>query len=878
MRPRSSVGTAALLARHLRSRAATSIALAILVAIAVGIAVLLPRATVLLSDAELHHQVAALAPGVSDLSGTGTLGPLDTRNEPTTEQLFGQTDSVLSGVPSTLPAPLNAALGPVSWVAVLPPDLVSLDKPRLRVQPILNLAVDLSWRDRVTLVDGAAPAASKDGSGGPIQMAISRDYADLAGFEVGDVVNYIEARVLVTGIYVATDPDAPYWEHVPQLLTPTVTSPPGSATEVRGGAYIDPAAAAGMPTSLERSELRAWYPILTESMEYADVPQVNDQLRRLGSLGLYLPTGEALVFGSGLVATFDSVSATLATTAALVAIVGSAPLGALLAVLALGARTVADRRRSVLSLGISRGASALQARASMLLEGTLISIPSAFVASLAVVTIVPVPVGPDSFVVAALIAAALPLFFVTSMRLGTTERHDVGARGKRGRWIIEAIVIGIAALAVFLLARRGLLVSESGGIDPLLALTPLLLTLVVCIIVLRLFPLPLLAFQRAARMGRSPVSLVGATGAARARTAAYPSVFAMVAAVSATVFCLVLVSTVTAGLSSTAESLTGSDIRVDAVTLDVDSVRATPGVDAAAGLFTAYGVALALGADTPGVTAVFADLAALHEVRPDIPDLPAGAILVSRDIAARGQASTTLNGAPVTIAGTVPPAGLPGTTDSWVLADLADAPAVFGDAPRIDTLLVSAKPGADIAVTAEAVRAVVTDAQTPEDRDRVTVLDTATLTADASARPSLIGVTLGLITAAGLSLLLCVIAVALEALGAASQRSRTRGILRLLGMSARQVRGVLAWEFAPVALAALAAGTGFGIVLAVLVAVLVDLRNLIGGAAAISANVPWAAVGGVVVVVAILVAATAALTSAGARRLDVTAAVKMGAE
>jgi putative ABC transport system permease protein len=325
--------------------------------------------------------------------------------------------------------------------------------------------------------------------------------------------------------------------------------------------------------------------------------------------------------------------------------------------------------------------------------------------------------------------------------------------------------------------------------------------------------------------------------------------------------------------------MTGSDIQVSATSLDdVDAVRAAPGVRAAAGLFTAYGVRLALGANTPSVTAVFADLAALHEVRPDIPDLPAGAILVSQDIADRGQGSTTLNGAPVTIAGTVPPTGLPGTTRSWVLADLADAAAVFGDTPRIDMVLVSAEPGADIAATAEVVRDVVTDAQASDDRDHVTVLDTSTQRADAAAQPSVLGAILGLITAAGLSLVLCIIAVALEALGAASRRSRTRAILRLLGMSSRQVRGVLAWEFAPAALAALVTGTGFGILLAVLVASLVNLRNLTGGAVAISANVPWVWVGVVAVVVAILVAGTAAVTSAGSRRLDAAAAVKMGAE
>jgi len=875
----SSTATAALVARHLRSRVSTSIALAVLVAIAVALTALVPRATVLLSDSELHHQVATLAPGVTDLYGTGTLGPIDTANSPTTQELFGQTDTVLSGVPNTVPAPLHDALGQVSWVALLPPDLVTLDEPRLLVQPILGLAVDLHWRDRVTLIDGSLPNAWKGDGTGPLEMVISEDYAEAAGFEIGDTVNYFGALVVVSGVYAVNDPDAPYWTHAGELRAPIVTDVPSAPTRVRGAGFIDPASAAGLPTPLERSELRAWYTVRTDTMAYADVPKVDDQLRRMSSLGLYLPTGEALVFASGLPAAFDRVAATLATTAALVAIVGSAPLGAFLAVLALGVRTVADRRRSTLVLAASRGASALQVRATMLLEGVLISLPLSVLVLFVVSAFVPVAVVADSYLLPAFIALAVPFLFVTSMPLRTTQRTDVSTRERRGRWIAETVVVGVAALAVFLLVRRGLVVTHGGGIDPLLAATPILLTLVVCIVVLRLFPLPLLALQRGMRGGRSPITLVGVTGAIRANTAAYPFVFAMVVAVSATIFSLVIVSTVATGLSTAAQSQTSSDIRVSAPALDdLDSVNAVPGVRAVAGLYTVHGVALALGADTPGVTVVFADLAALSKVRPDVPDLPDATILASPDIVDRGQVATSLNGVPVTIGGVVPSAGLPDTTRPWVLADLADAPPILGKAPHVGTLLIAVDDGADIAATAEAVRVVVTDAQMPKNRQRVTVIDTSTLVSDAAARPTVAGATFGLLAAAVLSLLLCVLAVALEALGAAARRARTRGILGLLGMSERQLRGVLVWEFAPVAIVALAAGTGFGIALATLVTNLVDIRGLTGGTATITTSVPWVLVAAATAAFAVLVIATATITSAGARRLDAAAAVKMGAE
>ncbi|CAN5266182.1 hypothetical protein BH11ACT5_BH11ACT5_28000 [soil metagenome] len=99
MSRRSAVGTGALLARHFRSRRSTSLALAVLVGIAVAVAALLPRGLVVLADAELQHELASLAPGVTDLYGTGDFGQLNTAGTPTSaEEVFGATDTVLAGV------------------------------------------------------------------------------------------------------------------------------------------------------------------------------------------------------------------------------------------------------------------------------------------------------------------------------------------------------------------------------------------------------------------------------------------------------------------------------------------------------------------------------------------------------------------------------------------------------------------------------------------------------------------------------------------------------------------------------------------------------------------------------------------------------------
>ncbi|MBG6056335.1 putative ABC transport system permease protein [Salinibacterium sp. CAN_S4] len=879
MSRRSAVSDAGLVGRHLRSRASTSVALAVLVGIAVALAALLPRGLVLLSDAELQHALTSLAPGFTDLSGVGEFGALDTTGASTTEQLFGPADAVLTAVPSGLPSPLADSLGPVSWVAMLPPDFVSLPTPRVRVQPILGLAVDLHWQDRVTFIAGAAPRPWAGDPAVPLDIVLSQDYAEQAGFEVGDLIEFTDAPLLVSGIYSADDPDGAYWTHARELRSAIVTRPPGSPTQVRGAAFIDPLSAAGLPVLLERSELRAWYPLEADTMTFAEIPPLNEQLRGLGTLGLYLPSGEYLVFETELPRALDGVTTTVSTVTAVLALVGSAPLGALLAVMALGTRTVLDRRRATLDLAASRGASERQLRTTMLGEGLLIGIPSAVAALVAVTLLLPVPVGPVTVALPILLALLVPALFVGGSLRSAGSRNDLGARGARRRWILELAVVALAALAVFLLVRRGLVATEGGSVDPLLAATPLLLSLVVCVVVLRLYPLPLLALQRAARAGTSPVGLVGATASIRAGSAAFGTVLAMVVGVSTAAFSLVLAATLSAGLGTAAMSETGADIRVDAVALDnADAIEAIAGVHAVAGLSTVGGVPIAFGQDTPRVTVVFADTAALHEVRPDIPALAEGSILVSPDLADRAGTATRLNGHPVTVAGSLPGRALPDLARSWVLVDDAEAVAIFGSERAFESLLIATEPGTDVAATAETIGDLVTEAQLTSNRDRVEVTDIATLRQDAAARPSIAGLTIALVAAAGISLLLCVISVALGALGSAGSRARTLGVLRLLGMSPTQLRGVLAWELAPVTVTALVSGIGFGVALAVAIVALVDLRAIVGGSAVIPVSIPWMLLTGAAVFFAAVVAATGALSSAAARRLTAAAAVRMGAE
>jgi putative ABC transport system permease protein len=97
-------------------------------------------------------------------------------------------------------------------------------------------------------------------------------------------------------------------------------------------------------------------------------------------------------------------------------------------------------------------------------------------------------------------------------------------------------------------------------------------------------------------------------------------------------------------------------------------------------------------------------------------------------------------------------------------------------------------------------------------------------------------------------------------------------------MTPRQVRGLVAWELAPVAIAAVVAGSALGLALAFIVTGLLDLRPFVGGTDPVEPAVPVALVAAVSVGFALVVIAAGFIAIAAARRISPATTVKMGAE
>lgn len=901
------LGTMNLALHHLRSSPGTSVLVAVLVGITVLVVSLAPRALAQLSTDELRYSLSELSPLKRDISATGVFGfPTTVGHEPATAaEVFDHTDEVLRGVTERLDAPLSSTVGDAHWIvrtAGRSADRIGSEPAA--VHPVLSLAIDLDWIDRVQLVEGELPVPwtgnEADGADplarAPIEIALSEETAENAGFVVGDLLDYRPAPLKVAAIYRPVDPEDDYWLHALDLKEGEPFSSTNGTT-LYAAAFVDPGSGVGMRDTLGSAKLAVWYPVDGDALQFGEAETVRDQARQLMAVGRLLPSGEAIAFTTGLADAVDGVLKRMNLVISLLALAVSGPIGVVLAVFALGVRSVIDRRRSALSLISARGASGLQARTLMIIEGLLIAVPAGAIGIFAAAALIPTPAGAEAFVLPVILTLIPPVLFAVSTSPGSFSgaRSDIRVRARTGvRWVLEVAAIGIAALSLTLLFRRGLAeTSGAVGVDPLLVATPLLLSVAVCIVVLRVYPALMIGVERWTRSLRGAVAVVGAARAVRAPALGFAASLALVVGISIAVFSSVLSTTVVEALETNARLTAGADVRVNAPVLDAstaDELAELPGVAALAAFQRASNVSLEAGGHETSITVVFADLASLHHVRPDLP-VPAFNESSSTDGPTRFYLSASLahvtrvgQGDPTTlatvrgeVAGVLADAAMPTVPDSWVLVDASAAESLgTGFAPH--ELLVDIADGASVESVVSSIRSLVEAAQSESERGSVHLIASDELLATAEAEPVISGLQSALLLAALIAVLLSVLAVVLASASAGAVRNRLIAVLRILGMSSRQLSGLMAWELAPVAVTAIVAGTALGLAELWIVLAALDLRPFLGGEVPPVPAADAAQVAGVVAGFVLVVVIAGAVTTAIGRRLSPASNIKMGAE
>jgi putative ABC transport system permease protein len=886
------VSTVGLLRRQFVSSPGASLAVVIVVAVCAFLAAAAPRALDALFTAELRYSVDQTGPTKRDLVATSIGSPASSGSD------FGPMDSGLAAIREQVPPTLRAAVGEGEWVAVTksvaaPADEPEPDAPTMR----LTFLVDDDVDDVARYVDGAPPTAPVDnGTMVPerIDVALSVQAAADLRWSVGEQRTAVadtglQVPVVLTGIFDAVDPAADYWQHVPSVLEPYLFDDGNNPPIVTGMALVHPAASHAVHTLSGGISTTAWFPLDTTGLTFGEATQLLQDLRGFTSgahpIGSAIGEISSLTFRSGLVEALTGVAERSTATTAVVAMVAVGPFGVAIAVLALAARLLVSRRRSGLQLASARGASPAQTRGMMAIEGAILGIPVAALAIVAAVLVIPGAPPPTALAPAVLLGLAPTALFAaaTNPRGLRQVRADLDERApSRFGWIVEVVVVGLAIVSVALLLTRGL-VSSTGGVvlDPLLIATPLLLALAACVVVLRLYPVPLAAIS--ARLKRGP-KLAGHLGSALAlRGSATPvaPVLAMVVGVAIAVFSSVLVSTLDRGTEAAASSSVGADLRADSLLFTPELIATIQDLD---------GVALTTGVDDAGpsvlrvdrvrdtVNLIVVDFAGLAQFRDG---LPAGLtsevdgavpVLASDDLVAELEADADLlvEGEPVVIVGSADRATGIAATTRWMMVDASFSQALLGLDFRPGILLVDATADADLTAIAEAI--ITASGPTTE------VTTPAELTRELLDAPTVAGLRVALLVGILVALGLAGVAVAMTFVAGSRTRGRLLSLLSTLGLSARQAGGLAAWELAPTAIVAVAVGTLLGLALPWIVLGAVDLRPFTGGGAQPAIEVPALVVLGVIAAFTAMVAiATAAATAAG-RRVSAAATLRMGEE
>lgn len=553
----SALSTAGLLRAHLRSGLGAAALTATLVAVTVFVAAAVPSALAALTTAQLQHAASELSTARRDLTASGPLGPRFAELVTATNTIADITDQV-EVFPRQYGEPLEGVLGAGEWVGVTRLFTANPQDPAPGAPSIsVNLAIDPAWQQRVRIVEGSAPRAwsgtlgSRDEPHPPVPVAVSAGFVKNAGVALGDLLDYNGERLEVAAVYEPLDADAGYWAHAPLLGAPIVTPPPGYS--VTASLYVDPGTVQGLSEWFNSASVTAWWPSRVGTVTAANASEIVRAFHDTQSYGRVVISQTELTLTSDLPHALEVASARMQFVLALLALVAAGPLGVVFAVDAQAAQAVLTRRRPALALASARGASGRQLRTAMAVEGLLIGLPAAGIAYLATRLLFPGDFTAAGLALAIVfgLAPAVLLAALTPTRLGRGERTDVSMRSRSGvRWVVEVAAVGLAALAVFLLFRRGFAeASAEVGIDPLLAAVPLLLAIAGCVIALRIYPTLLLLVHRLARTTARAVFLLGAARAVRTPALGFATGFSLLVGVSISVFSTGIATTIRAAIA-----------------------------------------------------------------------------------------------------------------------------------------------------------------------------------------------------------------------------------------------------------------------------------------------------------------------------------------
>ena len=374
----------------------------------------------------------------------------------------------------------------------------------------LSFAFQSGLERNITLLEGRFPASGglfSDRSA-PVEVIVNHTLAQKMGWQVGEMFVALARKddasdqppsqipFVVVGVWQMTNRHDEYWFYNPFTLirNQLLVSEDGFVRQI--GAALRGEIAVG-----------AWYMVLDgDSFEVTEADAFLERLRRVDQNAAALLPGTSLLVApsdSGL-RRYQRSAQTLTLSLFVIAL----PIfGSIAAYLWLVAAIYVERRRAEISLLRSRGASAGQIAAMVVLEGTAFG-AAAWAGGLPVgravaqfidrtqgflefsgATTLPMTITPSVSRIA-LLTVGLALLFILLPTLGATRHTLASYRRERARWHanwrhgigLDLIILLSAAYGMFRLRSQGGLVppaaddalAQAPVIDPLLFITPVL--------------------------------------------------------------------------------------------------------------------------------------------------------------------------------------------------------------------------------------------------------------------------------------------------------------------------------------------------------------------------------------------------------------------
>ncbi|WP_051809270.1 ABC transporter permease [Actinoplanes subtropicus] len=763
--------------------------------------------------------------------------------------------------PESLPAPLPGLVDQ-DWLTVrVGPTGVqaSGDSGRFatRCPPVMSVRWITGADREITIVSGRAPA-----SGNGVEAMASRATAQATGLTVGSTFRLSGSTaglspvpVRVVGIYAERDPAAPTWDdlHPEPVACP---SDPDNTTTVSAGLLTDVAGLAALAKGTGEVTGEWRYRLAERRLTVAELPRVTAAIaaaRRTPPLPETAPAGS-------LETTLTAYQREQDAVAALLVIVRAGLLATLLGLIGLVAGLVGRRRADEFALIRARGGTAATVGVRVLAENALVAPLAAAAGGLLGLLL---PGRSDAYAWWGIVATAAVTTLTAPVRVALAHRRATFATGRRdlGRsvaprvLIFQGFLVLLAGLGVLLLRRRGF--GPAAGVDPYLALVPVLLAVAAAILARHAVSWPLRYAARLAARTRGAVSFLGLAGVVR-RVPGFGSFAVLVVAIATGVFTGVLADTVAQARDRAADVQVGGDARLSGIGFTeatAQRLAAVPGVTAVAPYY-ADSATVRTDAPIPGqVRLVALDGPAAAEVlrnsgsslrlpaeltRPGVVDGPVPAV-VSPDLAAQlgGGGAIEVHGVSyrlrvVAVADEAPglevgartfvvlprqalpiPATAPLPPNGFLVAGASPDPAALraaGDAGQRDYL---ARPGGE-PLDAWALPAT-------------TVTTWAGQRADYQDGGVNLVLTFALAAGAAGAVVLTLLTVGFVASADAPARRESVARLWTLGLSARRGRWLLVCELAPMLGAAVVAGGAAGSALPPLIGPALGLSRFTAG-------------------------------------------------